>query len=79
MGGFFSGATGILAVIALFIILPSTLLSSVMKNIKHKREMELEKLKYQKEMLALEIEKQKNEILLLQEESKKYDRIISNS
>jgi hypothetical protein len=37
------------------------------------------KLKDQKELLALEIEKQKAQIRLLEEENKKYDRIINNS
>ena len=59
--------------------LVSIVLSFIRKNAKHKREVELEKIKYQKEILALEVEKQKNEILLLEQESKKYDDIINNS
>jgi hypothetical protein len=38
--------------------------------------MEVEKLKYQKEILELELEKQRNEIKLLEEENRKYDKII---
>ena len=77
--GFLSGFTGVLAVAAIFIILPSIIINSAQKNSRHKREIELEKLKYQKEMMELEIEKQRNEIRLLEEENKKLDRIISSS
>ena len=77
--GFFSGVVEILAVIAIFIILPSTIINSVRKTSRHKREIELEKLKYQKEILELEVQKQSNEIKLLEEENKKLDRIIYNS
>ena len=75
----FSGPGGILAVIALFIVIPSTIIGAVRKNSRHKREIELEKLKYQKELMELEIEKQKNTIRLLEEENKKLDKIIDNS
>ena len=77
--GFFEGASGILAIIALFIVLPKTILSFISNNRKHTREIELEKIKYQKEILELELEKQRNEIKLLEEENKKYDNIINNS
>jgi hypothetical protein len=77
--GFFDGAAGILAIIAIFIILPKTIISFVSNESKHKREMELAKMKYQKEILELELEKQRAEIKLLEEENKKYDNIINNS
>ena len=77
--GFLEGAAGIIAIIALFIVLPKTILSYIGKNNRHKREIELEKLKYQKEILELELKKQDTEIKLLEEENKKYDNIISNS
>jgi hypothetical protein len=38
--------------------------------------MELEKLKYQKEIAELEMEKEKTKIKLLEEENKKLDKII---
>jgi len=75
--GFFDGAAGILAIIALFIIIPTTLITNIRKNTIHKRQIELEKMKYQKEILELELEKQRNEIKLLEAESKKYDVIIN--
>ncbi|GHV53131.1 hypothetical protein AGMMS49579_11420 [Spirochaetia bacterium] len=75
----FSGATGIIAIVALFIILPKTLASFISKNVKQKRETELEKMKYQKEILELEVQKQNNQIKLLEEENRKYDRIINGS
>ena len=77
--GFFQGAPGILAIIALFIILPTTIITSVRKNSMHKRQIELEKLKYQKEMMELELEKQRTELKLLQEENKNLDKIISGN
>jgi len=40
---------------------------------------EVVKLKTQKEILELEIQKQNNDIKLLEEESKKYDRIINEN
>ena len=41
-----------------------------------KQKIDVEKLKYKKEILELEIKKQESDILFLQEENKKYDRII---
>ena len=77
--GFFEGAAGIVAIIALFIVLPKTVLSFISKNNTHKRESELEKIRYQKAILELELEKQRNDLRLLEEENKKYDKIINNS
>lgn len=74
----FDGPGGVLTIIALFVILPTTLISSKRKDSRHKREIELQKLKFQKEMLELEIEKQRNEIKLLEEENKKLDHLINN-
>ena len=77
--GFFEGAAGVMAIIALFIVLPKTISSHISTNNKHKRDTEIEKLKYQKEILELELEKQRNDIKLLELENKKYDDIIRNS
>jgi hypothetical protein len=77
--GFFEGAAAILAVIGTFIVLPSTILDFIRKNNAQKREIELKKMECQKAILELELEKQRNELKLLEEESKKYDRIINNS
>ena len=77
--GIFEGVTGIIAIVALFIILPKTIASFISNNIKHKREAELEKMKYQKEILELEIQKQNNQIKLLEEENKRYDKIINET
>jgi cell shape-determining protein MreC len=75
----FTGITGTLAIVALFIVLPKTILSFISKNIKHKREIELEKIKYQKEILELEVKKQDNQLKLLEEENKKLDKIINEN
>ncbi|MCL2479862.1 MAG: hypothetical protein FWF22_10190 [Treponema sp.] len=77
MASILTTPAAIVAVIAILIVLPSIIITSARKNSMHKRQTELEKLKYQKEMLELELQKQQNEIKLLQEESKKYDRIIN--
>ena len=68
-----------LAIIGIFIVFPKTILQFIGDQAKHKREMELEKLRYQKEILELELEKQRNEIRLLEEENRKYDNVINNS
>jgi cell shape-determining protein MreC len=65
-----------LAIIGIFIVLPKTIFRYISDQNKHKRQMEMEKLRYQKEILELEIEKQRNEIKLLEEENRKYDKII---
>ena len=63
-------------VLSLFVGLPAILFTFIHKNVKNKREKEIEKLKYQKEILELEIEKENKHIKLLEEENKKLDRII---
>ena len=75
----FAGATGIIAIVAIFVILPKTVLSFIGKNVKHKREIELEKIKCQKEILELEVVKQNNQLRLLEAENKKYDKIIAGA
>jgi hypothetical protein len=50
---------GLVAVVAIFIILPTTLSGHITQNARHKRDKEVEKLQLQKEMLALEVEKEK--------------------
>jgi len=72
-------ATEVIAIIAVLIILPKIVLDFVRKTSLQKKEAELAKMKYQKEILELELEKQRNEIKLLQEECKKYDKIIEEN
>ncbi|GHU17744.1 hypothetical protein FACS1894163_09040 [Spirochaetia bacterium] len=69
-------AAGIIAIVALFIVLPRTILTFVDRNVRHKRETEVEKLKYQKEILELELEKENLHIKSLEAENKNLDRII---
>ena len=69
----------IIGIIAVLVILPKTVLDFVRKNSLQKKESELAKMKYQKEILELELEKQRNEIKLLEAESKKYDMIINGN
>jgi cell shape-determining protein MreC len=76
---FFTGTTGILAVVAIFVILPKTVLDFIGKTLKHKRETELEKIHCQKEILELEVAKQNNQLRLLEAENRKYDAIIAES
>ncbi|MDR0377857.1 MAG: hypothetical protein LBH70_08700 [Spirochaetaceae bacterium] len=68
--------TGSIAILSLFVGLPAILFTFVYKNIKNKREKQIEKLKYQKEILELEIEKENKQIRLLEEENKNLDKII---
>ena len=68
---------GLMAVIGIFIVLPKHIFRFVGDQNKHKREIELEKLKCQKEVLELELEKQRNDIKLLEEENRKYDNVIN--
>jgi cell shape-determining protein MreC len=72
------GLIALMAAIGIFIILPKTIFRFVSDQNKHKRETEVEKLRYQKEILELELEKQRNEIKLLEEENRKYDKIIGD-
>ncbi|MDR1230223.1 MAG: hypothetical protein LBK61_02355 [Spirochaetaceae bacterium] len=68
--------TGCTAILSLFVGLPAIIFAFVHRNVKNKREHEIEKLKYQKEILELEIEKENKQIKLLEEENKKLDKII---
>jgi hypothetical protein len=67
--------TGSIAIMSLFVGLPMIILSSI----KNKSKAEIEKLKYQKEILELEIEKENITIKRLEEENKKYDEILKIS
>jgi hypothetical protein len=49
------------------------------KNAKDKRVHEIEKLKYQKELMELEIQKGTMDIKFLEEENKKLDKIINEN
>ena len=62
-----AGSLGLLGIIFLFV-------SKMVKG--HN---EVTKMKLQKEVLELEIRKQDNQIKLLEEESKKYDKIINDN
>jgi hypothetical protein len=62
-------------VVTIITIIP-VILDYWSKNIKNKRENEIEKMKYQKEILELEIEKEKMKIKILEEENKNLDKII---
>ena len=66
---------GILAIISIFVILPGIIPFFIYKH--HKNKLEIKKLEIEKEILKLEIEKQNNQIILLEEENKKYDKIIN--
>ncbi|MDR1239105.1 MAG: phage shock protein B [Treponema sp.] len=66
--------TGSIAVLSLFVGLPGIVFHFIYKSKKNKTEM----IKQQKELLALEIEKDKMQLRLLEEENKKYDKIINN-
>ena len=68
--------TGSLAILSLFVGLPAVILSFIYRNSKNKREKEIEKIKYRKEILELEVKKQDSQLKLLEAENKKLDKII---
>jgi hypothetical protein len=65
----------VVAIISVFIGFPGILFSFINNHLKRKNE--LKKLEYETKKLELEIEKQNNQIILLEEENKKYDKIIN--
>jgi hypothetical protein len=67
----------IIAIVSIFIGLPGIVFSFIYKH--QKNRLEIKKLEYQKDILALELEKQRGQITLLEEENKKYDTIINRS
>jgi hypothetical protein len=69
-------ATGIVAIVSLFVILPAILIPILGSNAKHKREKDVEKLRYQKEILELEIEKENIHLKQLETENKNLDKLI---
>jgi cell shape-determining protein MreC len=58
------------------VTLMENLISNIFKNASDKRKKEIEKMKYQKEILELEIKKEETQVRLLEEENKKLDKII---
>ncbi|MDR2784021.1 MAG: hypothetical protein LBB48_09340 [Treponema sp.] len=69
--------TGSIAIVSPFVGLPSVVLSFIYKNSRNKREKEIEKIKYQKEILELEVKKQDNQLKIFEEENKELDKIIN--
>ena len=67
--------TEVIALISLFFGLPGIIGFFIYKNKKNK--LEIEKIKYQKEILELEIEKENIKLKTLEEENKKLDTIIN--
>jgi hypothetical protein len=65
--------TGSVAILSLFVGLPGIVFHFVYKSKKNKTEM----IKQQKELLEVELEKAKIQLRLLEEENRKYDKIIS--
>lgn len=66
----------IISVLSIFIGTPAIVFSFVYHLNKNKDE--VKKLQLQKEILELEIEKENMQILKIEKESKKYDRLIDN-
>jgi hypothetical protein len=64
--------TGSIAILSLFVGLPGIVFHFIYKSKKNKIEM----IKLQKELLEREIEKEKIQLKVLEEENRKYDKII---
>jgi hypothetical protein len=65
--------TGSVAILSLFVGLPGIVLHFIYKSKKNKTEM----IRQQKELMEMEIEKEKIHLRLLEEENRKYDKIIN--
>jgi hypothetical protein len=65
--------TGSVAVVSIFVGLPAIVLNFINKSERNK----IEKIKCQKELIAAETEKERVYLRLLEEENKKYDRLIN--
>jgi hypothetical protein len=72
-------AIGIIATILGIAVGVPVITYYVYKNAKEKRGHEIEKIKYQKEIMELEIEKGNMNVKLLEEENKKLDKIINEN
>jgi hypothetical protein len=70
--------TGSVAILSLFVGLPALVLPFIYLSKKNKNAAEIEKLRYQKELMALEVEKEKVQLLRLEAENKKYDAILED-
>jgi hypothetical protein len=68
--------TAIFGGLFLLVLTPAVVLTFVYKYKSKIGELEIKKIREQKEVMAMEIEKQKNQIKLLEEENRKYDQII---
>jgi hypothetical protein len=64
----------IISVLSVFIGAPAIVFGFIYLNKKGQRE--IEKLRYQREIMALEVEKERTRLLAIEAESRKYDRII---
>ena len=62
-----------------FVALSIPLTAIVLGHIRKLQNTKIKELELQKEILELEVEKQNGQIRLLDEENKKYDRLIENN
>ena len=69
-------STAIIAIFSVFGLAPMTVFGFILllKRQKHR----VEELRYKKEILELELEKEAYKIKLLEEENRKYDRLIQD-
>ena len=66
----------IIGIISSLIVAPTIVLGFVLLTKREKNALEL--MKYKKEIIELEVEKEKLRIKSLEEENKKYDKLIEN-
>jgi hypothetical protein len=62
-----------------FVVLSIPIAAIVLSYKERTQKNKIRELELQKEILKLEIEKQNGKVTLLEEENKKYDKIINNS
>ena len=68
-----------IAILIPFVALSIPIIAIVLAFRQKSQKNKLRELELQKEIMELEVRKQQDKILLLEEENKKYDRIIYNS
>jgi len=66
--------TAIISVMSVFIGTPLVVFSFIYLNVRSKRN--IEALRYRKEIIELELEKEQIKLKVIEEENKKYDKLI---
>jgi hypothetical protein len=66
----------IISILCVFVGAPAIVFGFILMNMRGKRE--IEKLRLQKDILALDVERERTKLLAMEAEGRKYDRIIED-